>query len=161
MQHGNICSLEFLQESTANSTSCMERSASARQLSSFSPSWQPRSLPGASGWPCWLTLCHCWSRKRSVTLEREVATDSVIYCIRVIVMRCWGNATLRVLFWATFCNCLQVIFSADQTHELMFCLEELTSSLNATPASEDRTMQVQTHFLTLHPKYKNEACRQT
>lgn len=25
----------------------------------------------------------------------------------------------------------------------MFCLEELTSSLNAAPASEDRTMQVQ------------------
>ncbi|KAK9534986.1 hypothetical protein VZT92_007395 [Zoarces viviparus] len=34
----------------------------------------------------------------------------------------------------------QVIFSADQTHELMFCLEELTSSLNASdkpPQDED------------------------
>ncbi|KAK7940284.1 hypothetical protein WMY93_003610 [Mugilogobius chulae] len=33
-----------------------------------------------------------------------------------------------------------VIFSADQTYELMYCLEELTSSLNKTPGS-DQTMQ--------------------
>ncbi|XP_070779401.1 nuclear pore complex protein Nup85 isoform X1 [Enoplosus armatus] len=35
----------------------------------------------------------------------------------------------------------EVIFSADQTHELMFCLEELTSSLNTTAAGTDRPMQ--------------------
>ncbi|XP_076607784.1 nuclear pore complex protein Nup85 [Chaetodon auriga] len=35
----------------------------------------------------------------------------------------------------------EVIFSADQTHELMFCLEELTSSLNTTAPSTDRPMQ--------------------
>uniref|UniRef100_UPI0037E81E1A nuclear pore complex protein Nup85 n=1 Tax=Semicossyphus pulcher TaxID=241346 RepID=UPI0037E81E1A len=35
----------------------------------------------------------------------------------------------------------EVIFSADQTHELMFCLEELTSSLNTTPGSADKPMQ--------------------
>lgn len=42
----------------------------------------------------------------------------------------------------SYLGCFQVIFSADQTHELMFCLEELTSSLSATSAIEDRTMQV-------------------
>lgn len=36
----------------------------------------------------------------------------------------------------------QVIFTADQTHELMFCLEELTSSLNHTAPGADKTMQV-------------------
>uniref|UniRef100_A0A8C4DKR0 Nuclear pore complex protein Nup85 n=1 Tax=Dicentrarchus labrax TaxID=13489 RepID=A0A8C4DKR0_DICLA len=35
----------------------------------------------------------------------------------------------------------EVIFSADQTHELMFCLEELMSSLNTTTAGTDRPMQ--------------------
>ncbi|KAE8283112.1 Nuclear pore complex protein Nup85 85 kDa nucleoporin Nucleoporin Nup85 Pericentrin-1 [Larimichthys crocea] len=35
----------------------------------------------------------------------------------------------------------EVIFSADQTHELMFCLEELTSSLNNTTPGTDRPMQ--------------------
>lgn len=35
----------------------------------------------------------------------------------------------------------EVIFSADQTHELMFCLEELTSSLNTTAGGTDRPMQ--------------------
>ncbi|KAM9346685.1 nuclear pore complex protein Nup85 [Symphorus nematophorus] len=35
----------------------------------------------------------------------------------------------------------EVIFSADQTYELMFCLEELTSSLNTTTPSTDRPMQ--------------------
>ncbi|XP_070703941.1 nuclear pore complex protein Nup85 [Pempheris klunzingeri] len=35
----------------------------------------------------------------------------------------------------------EVIFSADQTHELMFCLEELTSSLSTTAPSTDRPMQ--------------------
>ncbi|KAM8845056.1 nuclear pore complex protein Nup85 isoform 1-T1 [Spinachia spinachia] len=34
----------------------------------------------------------------------------------------------------------EVIFSADQTHELMFCLEELTSSLNAS-ALGSKTLQ--------------------
>lgn len=42
----------------------------------------------------------------------------------------------------------EVIFSADQTHELMFCLEELTSSLKTTSASEDRTMQDEDMELT-------------
>ncbi|XP_067472343.1 nuclear pore complex protein Nup85 [Thunnus thynnus] len=35
----------------------------------------------------------------------------------------------------------EVIFSAEQTHELMFCLEELTSSLNSTAPGTDRPMQ--------------------
>lgn len=35
----------------------------------------------------------------------------------------------------------EVIFSADQTHELMFCLEELTSSLNTSAPGTDRPMQ--------------------
>lgn len=35
----------------------------------------------------------------------------------------------------------EVIFSAEQTHELMFCLEELTSSLNTTAPGTDRPMQ--------------------
>ncbi|XP_075880285.1 nuclear pore complex protein Nup85 [Nelusetta ayraudi] len=35
----------------------------------------------------------------------------------------------------------EVIFSADQTHELMFCLEELTSSLNTTAPGADKAMQ--------------------
>ncbi|XP_045932422.1 nuclear pore complex protein Nup85 [Micropterus dolomieu] len=35
----------------------------------------------------------------------------------------------------------EVIFSADQTHELMFCLEELTSSLNTTAPGTDQPMQ--------------------
>ncbi|XP_041633595.1 nuclear pore complex protein Nup85 [Cheilinus undulatus] len=35
----------------------------------------------------------------------------------------------------------EVIFSADQTYELMFCLEELTSSLNTTAAGTDKPMQ--------------------
>lgn len=35
----------------------------------------------------------------------------------------------------------EVIFSADQTHELMFCLEELTSSLNTTAPGPDKPMQ--------------------
>lgn len=35
----------------------------------------------------------------------------------------------------------EVIFSADQTYELMFCLEELTSSLNTTSPGSDGTMQ--------------------
>ncbi|XP_054463899.1 nuclear pore complex protein Nup85 [Anoplopoma fimbria] len=35
----------------------------------------------------------------------------------------------------------EVIFSADQTHELMFCLEELTSSLNTTAPSKDKPAQ--------------------
>ncbi|XP_041812682.1 nuclear pore complex protein Nup85 [Chelmon rostratus] len=35
----------------------------------------------------------------------------------------------------------EVIFSADQTHELMFCLEELTSSLSTTAPSTDRPVQ--------------------
>lgn len=35
----------------------------------------------------------------------------------------------------------EVIFSADQTYELMFCLEELTSSLNNAAPSTDGTMQ--------------------
>ncbi|XP_044187255.1 nuclear pore complex protein Nup85 [Thunnus albacares] len=35
----------------------------------------------------------------------------------------------------------EVIFSAEQTHELMFCLEELTSSLNSTTPGTDRPMQ--------------------
>lgn len=35
----------------------------------------------------------------------------------------------------------EVIFSADQTYELMFCLEELTSSLNTTAGSTDRPTQ--------------------
>uniref|UniRef100_A0A3P8RIE5 Nuclear pore complex protein Nup85 n=1 Tax=Astatotilapia calliptera TaxID=8154 RepID=A0A3P8RIE5_ASTCA len=35
----------------------------------------------------------------------------------------------------------EVIFTADQTYELMFCLEELTSSLNITASSTDRPMQ--------------------
>lgn len=56
---------------------------------------------------------------------------------------CWGEAHLGILYWAALLGCFQVIFSADQTHELMFCLEELTSSLNTPSASEDRTMQVQ------------------
>ncbi|XP_053706847.1 nuclear pore complex protein Nup85 isoform X1 [Synchiropus splendidus] len=34
----------------------------------------------------------------------------------------------------------EVIFSVEQTHELMFCLEELTSSLN-TPSPKDQLMQ--------------------
>ncbi|MEQ2203007.1 hypothetical protein XENOCAPTIV_022499 [Xenoophorus captivus] len=37
----------------------------------------------------------------------------------------------------------EVIFSADQTNELMYCLEELTSSLNSTAPGADRPMQVQ------------------
>ncbi|KAL6102829.1 nup85 [Pungitius sinensis] len=35
----------------------------------------------------------------------------------------------------------EVIFSADQTHELMFCLEELTSSLNASALGSAKTSQ--------------------
>lgn len=35
----------------------------------------------------------------------------------------------------------EVIFSADQTHELMFCLEELTSSLNTAAPGADKPMQ--------------------
>uniref|UniRef100_A0A3Q3J4L5 Nuclear pore complex protein Nup85 n=1 Tax=Monopterus albus TaxID=43700 RepID=A0A3Q3J4L5_MONAL len=35
----------------------------------------------------------------------------------------------------------EVIFSADQTHELMLCLEELTSSVNSTAPGTDRPMQ--------------------
>lgn len=35
----------------------------------------------------------------------------------------------------------EVIFTADQTYELMLCLEELTSSLNTTASSIDRPMQ--------------------
>ncbi|XP_071768440.1 nuclear pore complex protein Nup85 [Centroberyx gerrardi] len=35
----------------------------------------------------------------------------------------------------------EVIFSADQTHELMFCLEELTSSVRTAAPSPDRAMQ--------------------
>ncbi|CAK6964840.1 nuclear pore complex protein Nup85 [Scomber scombrus] len=35
----------------------------------------------------------------------------------------------------------EVIFSAEQTHELMFCLEELTSSLNTITPGTDRPMQ--------------------
>lgn len=35
----------------------------------------------------------------------------------------------------------EVIFSADQTYELMYCLEELTSSLNKTVPSSDQNMQ--------------------
>ncbi|XP_060945834.1 nuclear pore complex protein Nup85 [Limanda limanda] len=42
----------------------------------------------------------------------------------------------------------EVIFSADQTYELMFCLEELTSSLNSTPPSANRTMQEEDIELT-------------
>ncbi|XP_034450346.1 nuclear pore complex protein Nup85 [Hippoglossus hippoglossus] len=42
----------------------------------------------------------------------------------------------------------EVIFSADQTYELMFCLEELTSSLNSAPPSTDRTMQEEDIELT-------------
>ncbi|XP_026225705.1 nuclear pore complex protein Nup85 [Anabas testudineus] len=42
----------------------------------------------------------------------------------------------------------EVIFSADQTHELMFCLEELTSSLNNTRPSTDRPMQEEDIELT-------------
>ncbi|GLD66749.1 nuclear pore complex protein Nup85 isoform X2 [Lates japonicus] len=41
----------------------------------------------------------------------------------------------------------EVIFSADQTYELMFCLEELTSSLNTTPGP-DRPMQEEDIELT-------------
>lgn len=37
---------------------------------------------------------------------------------------------------------VQVIFSADQTHELMFCLEELTSCLNASALGSPKTSQV-------------------
>lgn len=39
-------------------------------------------------------------------------------------------------------GCFQVIFSADQTHELMFCLEELTSSLSSAAPGTDRPVQV-------------------
>ncbi|KAJ3600754.1 hypothetical protein NHX12_031729 [Muraenolepis orangiensis] len=35
----------------------------------------------------------------------------------------------------------EVIFSADQTHELIFCLEDLTSSLNITTVPLDEPMQ--------------------
>ncbi|XP_019958450.1 nuclear pore complex protein Nup85 [Paralichthys olivaceus] len=42
----------------------------------------------------------------------------------------------------------EVIFSADQTYELMFCLEELTSSLNSTPPGTDRPMQEEDIELT-------------
>ncbi|XP_023250906.1 nuclear pore complex protein Nup85 [Seriola lalandi dorsalis] len=42
----------------------------------------------------------------------------------------------------------EVIFSADQTHELMFCLEELTSSLNTTAPGTDRPMQEEDIELT-------------
>ncbi|KAG7243604.1 hypothetical protein INR49_011161 [Caranx melampygus] len=42
----------------------------------------------------------------------------------------------------------EVIFSADQTHELMFCLEELTSSLNTTAPSTNRPMQEEDIELT-------------
>lgn len=41
-----------------------------------------------------------------------------------------------------FARRFQVIFSADQTHELMFCLEELTSSLNTSVPGADKSMQV-------------------
>ncbi|XP_040918719.1 nuclear pore complex protein Nup85 [Toxotes jaculatrix] len=42
----------------------------------------------------------------------------------------------------------EVIFSADQTYELMFCLEELTSSLNTTTPATDRPMQEEDIELT-------------
>uniref|UniRef100_A0A3P8VZU6 Nuclear pore complex protein Nup85 n=1 Tax=Cynoglossus semilaevis TaxID=244447 RepID=A0A3P8VZU6_CYNSE len=35
----------------------------------------------------------------------------------------------------------EVIFTANQTYELMYCLEELTSSLNTTAPSKDKPMQ--------------------
>lgn len=46
------------------------------------------------------------------------------------------NVTLNL------CWIFQVIFTADQTHELMFCLEELTSSLNTAAPGADKHMQV-------------------
>ncbi|XP_075994900.1 nuclear pore complex protein Nup85 [Genypterus blacodes] len=42
----------------------------------------------------------------------------------------------------------EVIFTADQTHELMFCLEELTSSLNAPSPSKDKPMQEEDFEMT-------------
>lgn len=44
----------------------------------------------------------------------------------------------------------QVIFSADQTYELMFCLGELTSSMSTTAKGADRPMQVCTSSNTLN-----------
>ncbi|KAM3864182.1 nuclear pore complex protein Nup85 [Diretmus argenteus] len=42
----------------------------------------------------------------------------------------------------------EVIFSADQTHDLMFCLEELTSSVQTSAPSTDRPMQEEDIELT-------------
>ncbi|XP_058509886.1 nuclear pore complex protein Nup85 [Solea solea] len=42
----------------------------------------------------------------------------------------------------------EVIFSADQTYELMFCLEELTSSLNTAAPTRDKPMQEEDLELT-------------
>uniref|UniRef100_A0A3B3DIP1 Nuclear pore complex protein Nup85 n=1 Tax=Oryzias melastigma TaxID=30732 RepID=A0A3B3DIP1_ORYME len=42
----------------------------------------------------------------------------------------------------------EVIFSADQTYELMFCLEELTSSLNTPSPDSDKSMQEEDVELT-------------
>uniref|UniRef100_A0A8C7YGS4 Nuclear pore complex protein Nup85 n=1 Tax=Oryzias sinensis TaxID=183150 RepID=A0A8C7YGS4_9TELE len=42
----------------------------------------------------------------------------------------------------------EVIFSADQTYELMFCLEELTSSLNTPSSDSDKSMQEEDVELT-------------
>ncbi|XP_071390624.1 nuclear pore complex protein Nup85 isoform X2 [Centroberyx affinis] len=42
----------------------------------------------------------------------------------------------------------EVIFSADQTHELMFCLEELTSSVRTAAPSPERPMQEEDIELT-------------
>ncbi|KAM4530139.1 nuclear pore complex protein Nup85 [Odontesthes bonariensis] len=42
----------------------------------------------------------------------------------------------------------EVIFSAEQTYELMFCLEELTSSLNTATSGTDKPMQEEDIELT-------------
>uniref|UniRef100_A0AAQ6A3Z1 Nuclear pore complex protein Nup85 n=1 Tax=Amphiprion ocellaris TaxID=80972 RepID=A0AAQ6A3Z1_AMPOC len=45
----------------------------------------------------------------------------------------------------------EVIFSADQTYELMYCLGELTSSLNSEATGTDRPMQVRISTYSLNP----------
>lgn len=55
------------------------------------------------------------------------------------------TSELLIVFALRECvACFQVIFSADQTHELMFCLEELTSSSNS--AGTDRPTQVRNSY---------------
>lgn len=57
-------------------------------------------------------------------------------------LRLEGKMTLKRFHIDPLLIFFQVIFTAEQTNELMFCLEELTSSLSTTAPSTDKPMQV-------------------